>query len=122
VGSETKLNDRLPAAYVLNYRTLEEFADPRLGRYFLAGEDQFGKTHRLINGLFEGSIGGYHLAADLGLYYIFARDDVGPGFPVDASGRKLDRIPTVGEIINSPEQKYEREFFGLPHEYRIYLE
>lgn|GEM_PF-1801214 len=122
VGDETKLNNRLPAAYVLNYRTLEEFADPRLGRYFLAGEDRFGKTHRLINGLFEGSIYGYYLAADLGLYYVFARDGVGPGFPVDENGRRLERIPTVEEILNSPENKYEREFFGLPYAYRIYLE
>jgi hypothetical protein len=122
VGNETKLNDRRPAAYVLNYRTIEEFADLRLGRYFLAGEDRFGKTHRLVNGLFEGSIGGYYLAADLGLYYIFARDDVGPGFAVDIDRRRVDGIPTVEEILNSPECKYEREFFGLPYAYRIYLE
>jgi hypothetical protein len=122
VSNETKLDDRLPDAYVLNYRTIEEFADPRLGRYFLAGEERFGKTHRLINDLFEGSVGGYYLAADLQLYYIFARDGVGPGFPVDETGRKLDRIPTVEEILNSPEHKYDREFFGLPYAYRIYLE
>ncbi len=122
VSNETKLNDRRPAAYVLNYRTIEEFADLRLGRYFLAGEERFGKTHRLVNGLFEGSIEGYYLAADLGLYYVFARDDVGPGFAVDPDGRRLDEIRTVEEILGSPEHNYERKFFGLPYAYRIYLE
>ncbi|UCE26257.1 MAG: glycosyltransferase family 39 protein [Candidatus Coatesbacteria bacterium] len=121
-GGEAEFYDRRPAAYVLNYRAIEEFADPHLGRYYRFPEERFLRVHRFVEASFVGSVEGYYLAADLGLYYIFAREDMGPGYATDIDGRRLDETPTIEDILSSPEHKYDREFLGLPFAYRIYVE
>jgi 4-amino-4-deoxy-L-arabinose transferase-like glycosyltransferase len=122
VNSETDLAAAGPAAYVLNYRILEEFGGTDLADLFLRGKERFTETHELVKDSFAGSVKGYYFAADFGLFFIFAREDIGPGYAVDYEAVKLDETPTLRNVLTSDEDRYERQFFGVPYAYRIYLE